>query len=269
MNKVIIVTGASTGIGKEITLLLAKKGHKVYALARRIELMEEFKKYGITPLKVDITEKKQIQQAIEFILNEQKHIDILINNAGYGYYDALEIGSIEQAKALFEVNLFGLMEITAAVLPSMRSQHFGKIINISSVVGKVSFPFMGWYSASKHAVEGLSDALRIELAPFGITVSIIEPGRVQSEFSQIAFEKSNIITDSPYKKYLQSFKKIVDTNPLPVDTPLSIANTVLHIINSKKPKTRYIPNIDGKIAIFFKKIFGDEFIDWFINTRMK
>lgn len=269
MNKVVIITGASSGIGKEIAICVAKLGYKVYGLARRIDIMEELKQYGITPLKVDITISSQIQQAIQQILEENSQIDILINNAGYGYYDALEMGDIEKAKQMFDVNVFGLIEMTKAVLPSMRSQYFGKIINISSVVGKVAFPYMGWYSASKHAVEGLSDALRLEVASFGISVSIIEPGRIKSEFGKVAFEHSDMTVDSAYKKQKLAFQEMIDNNPIPADTPSSIAKSVLEIINSPHPKTRYVPNLDGKIATFCKRFLGDWAIDWGIKRILK
>ncbi len=265
---VIVITGASAGIGKKTAIDLAQKGHKVYTLARRINLMEELKAFGILPIAVDITSKEQIQSAIDTILSQEKTIDVLINNAGYGFYSALEEDNIQQVKDMFDVNVFGLVEMTKAVLPTMRIQNSGTIINISSVVGKVAFPYMGWYSASKHAVEGLSDALRLELAPFNIKVVVIEPGRVESEFGKVAFEKSNIDVDSPYKDKKIDFQNLVDTNPIPSDKASSISHTVIKIVNSKNPKTRYVPNLDGKLAIFFKKWCGDKFIDNVIKFKL-
>ncbi len=265
---VIVITGASAGIGKQSAIDLAKKGHKVYALARRVNLMEDLKNFNITPISVDITSKEQIKIAVDTILAQEKTIDVLINNAGYGFYSALEEDNTKQAKDLFEVNVFGLMEMTKAVLPTMRQQNYGTIINISSVVGKVAFPYMGWYSASKHAVEGLSDALRLEVAPFNIKVTIIEPGRVESDFGKVAFDQSNIEGDSPYKDKKLAFQNLIDFNPIPPDKASSISNTILKIINSKNPKTRYVPNLDGKIATFCKKWFGDKVVDWGIRFKL-
>ncbi len=265
---IVIITGASAGIGKKTAIDLAQKGYKVYALARRLNLMEDLKEFGIVPIAVDVTSKKQIENAIDTILSQEKTIDVLINNAGYGFYSALEEDNIQQAKDMFEVNVFGLVEMTKSVLPTMRQQRSGIIINMSSVVGKVAFPYMGWYSASKHAVEGLSDSMRLELAPFNIKVVVIEPGRVESDFGKVAFEQSNIDVDSPYKDKKIDFQNIVDTNPIPSDKASSISNTVIKIITSKNPKTRYTPNLDGKLATFFKKWFGDKFIDSVIKFKL-
>ncbi len=265
---VIVVTGASVGIGKKIAIDLANKGHKVYALARRLHLLEDLKEFGISPIAMDVTSKPQIQNAIDTILSKETTIDVLVNNAGYGFYSALEEDNIPQARNLFDVNVFGLVEMTQAVLPTMRKQQHGTIINISSVVGKVAFPYMGWYSASKHAVEGLSDAMRLELAPLNIKVSIIEPGRVVSDFGKVAFEQSHIDDDSPYKDKKLAFQSIVDNNPIPPDKASSISHTVIKIINSKNPKTRYTPNLDSRLATFFKKWFGDGFVDWLIKLKL-
>ncbi len=268
MKKVILITGASAGIGKHTAIQLAQQGHTIYGLARSIELMDELKAFGINPIQLDVTSPQNIKQVIKEILTKESRIDVLINNAGYGFYESMEECSIEKAKELFDVNVFGLMQITQEVLPTMRNANAGTIINLSSVVGKVPFLFMGWYSASKFAVEGLSDALRLELKAFNIKVVVVEPGRVTSKFGDTALSLSNMDSASPYYKKMIDFQKLIEDNPLPSSSPDSISNTIIKIINSSNPKTRYCPNFDGKIAIFFKKWFGDKFIDFVIGSRL-
>ncbi|MGL4677379.1 MAG: SDR family NAD(P)-dependent oxidoreductase [Brevinema sp.] len=268
IKKVVLITGASSGIGYNIAITLARQGFQVYALARRTLLMENLKTENIIPMMLDITSSENIQSVVQEILAKEQKIDVLINNAGYGFYGALEEDPIQKGRDLFEVNLFGLMEMTQAVLPSMRQQKNGVIINISSVVGKVAFPYMGWYSASKFAVEGLSDALRLELKPFNTKVVLIEPGRVESEFGHRAFQLSDIQSDSPYQEKKVAFQHLVDTNPIPSDKSESISNTVLKILKTPNPHTRYLPNLDGKLAVFLKKWLGDKIIDWGISFRL-
>lgn len=174
-NKVILVTGASSGMGFEACKALAGQGHKVYGGARRVEKMEGLKDFGVTPLKLDVTNDTSCRDAIDTIIKNEGRIDVLINNAGYGSYGAIEDVTIEEAQRQFEVNLFGLARLTKAVLPHMRSQHSGTIINTSSMGGRLVSFLGGWYHATKYAVEAFSDALRMETKQFGINVAIIEP----------------------------------------------------------------------------------------------
>lgn len=268
MKKVIVITGASTGIGRNTAIKLAKLGHSVYGLSRNTELMEDLKAYGIFPMQVDITSPQNITQVIQSILTKESDIDVLINNAGYGFYESLEECPINKAKALFDINVFALMQMTQAVLPTMRNSKSGTIINISSVVGKVTLPFMGWYSATKHAVEGLSDSLRMELKAFNIKVVIVEPGRIRSKFGHTALSLSNLNPVSPYYKPMIKFQDLINNNPFPSAHPNSISNTIIKIINSSNPKARYSPNFDAKIILFLKKWFEDKFIDWLIGYRL-
>lgn len=148
--------------------------------------MEELKAFGIHPILLDVTSPQNIKQVIQEILTKESRIDVLINNAGYRFYESLEECTIEKAKKLFDVNIFGLMQITQEVLPTMRNANSGTIINLSSVIGKVPFVFMSRYSASKFAVEGLSDTLRLEFKAFNIKVVVVEPGRITSKFGHTA-----------------------------------------------------------------------------------
>ena len=170
MKKVIIVTGASSGIGKATALQLIKERHIVYGAARRVEKMQDLVSDGGKFIAMDVTNHNQVHSQIGKIIADEGKIDVLINNAGYAVYGPVEEINYEQAKRQFDVNLFGLAEVTKAVLPTMREHKSGTIINISSVGGKIYTPLGAWYHATKHALEGWSDCLRLELKQFGIDV---------------------------------------------------------------------------------------------------
>ena len=185
-QKVILVTGGSSGIGFEAAQRLARMGHKVYAAARRVELMAPLQADGVTPLPLDVTDDDSRRQCIDTILKAEGRIDVLVNNAGYGYFGAVENVSDAEARRQLEVNVFGLAAMCRLVLPHMRKQGSGRIVNTSSIAGLVVLPFGGWYHVSKYSVEALSDALRMELRPFGIDVAMIEPGGIKTDWGLIA-----------------------------------------------------------------------------------
>lgn len=188
-TKVILITGASSGIGRETAIYLAKNNYKVYGVARRVDKLEELNKLGIQTIAMDVTDEASIKNTIDTIIQKEGKIDVLVNNAGYGEYGAFEDVSIENAKYQMEVNVFGLARITQLVLPYMRQQKSGSIINVSSVGGKVSNPMGSWYHASKFAVEALSDSLRLEVKPFGINVVVIEPGGIKANGAALLLVK--------------------------------------------------------------------------------
>ena len=173
-QKIILITGASSGIGYGTALQLARKGHRVYAAARRMELMEPLRAEGIVTIRMDVTDNQSMSEAVQKILDMEGRIDVLVNNAGYGYFGAIENVTSEEAHRQMEVNVFGLAELCRLVLPAMRRQGYGRIINTSSIAGKLVMPFGGWYHVSKFSVEALSDALRIEMKPYGIDVVMID-----------------------------------------------------------------------------------------------
>ena len=186
MAKVILITGASSGIGFDAAEAFARQGHRVYAAARRVERMEPLKEFGVVPLRMDVTDDASMEAGVKTILEAEGRIDALVNNAGYGYFGAVENVSLEEARQQLEVNVFGLARLCQLVLPSMREQGSGRIVNISSVAGKAVLYFGGWYHVSKFSVEALSDALRMELKPFGIDVSMIEPVGIRTDWGVIA-----------------------------------------------------------------------------------
>lgn len=185
-KKVVLITGASSGIGYEAAQRLARRGCKVYAAARRMELMEPLRKEGIVPVRLDVCDQESMQQCVDTVLQAEGRIDVLVNNAGYGYFGAVENVSDAEARRQLEVNVFGLAAMCRLVIPVMRKQGSGRIVNTSSIAGLVVLPFGGWYHVSKYSVEALSDALRMELRPFGIEVSMVEPGGIKTDWGIIA-----------------------------------------------------------------------------------
>ncbi len=261
MKKVIIVTGASSGMGKEGALQLIKEGHIVYGAARRTEKMNDILKAGGKILKLDITNHESIKPSAELVFKNEGRIDVLWNNAGYSVTGAVEDVSYEDAKRQFEVNLFGLAEMTKAVLPYMRKQKSGTIINTSSVGGKIFSPLGAWYHASKHALEGWSDCLRLELKPFNISVSIIEPGGIATEFGDVMYQP--LLERSKGGVYEEFSKKVAETyqntytDTKRLSSPSVIGQVVLKIVNSKRPKTRYVTGYMSKTTIFLRWLLSD------------
>ena len=176
MKKVAIITGTSSGMGRATAMKLHQQGYQINGAARRRERMKNLEEEGIAVVSLDLTDYASIEAAVNTVIEKEGRIDVLVNNAGYGSYGSVEEVSIEEAKRQFEVNLFGLARITQLVLPIMRKQGSGRIVNISSMGGKIYTPFGAWYHATKFAVEGWSDCLRIELKQFGFDVVLVEPG---------------------------------------------------------------------------------------------
>ena len=185
-TKVILLTGASSGIGYDAAIALAARGHRVYAAARRMELMEPLRQHGIVPLPMDVTDEASMQQAVDRIVAEAGRIDVLVNNAGYGYYGPIESVPIGEARRQMEVNVFGLARLCQLVLPVMWAQGRGRIVNTASVAGHMVMLYGGWYHVSKYSVEALSDAMRMELHPLGIDVVMVEPGVIKTDWGLIA-----------------------------------------------------------------------------------
>jgi len=241
-EKVILITGASSGIGYDTALRLAGQGHRVYGAARREALLERLRDRGVIPVRMDVTDEISMIDGVNHIIDVEGRIDVLINNAGYGYMGAIENVSIAEARRQLEVNLFGLARLTQLVLPYMRKQHSGRIINTSSVAGKAVIMFGGWYNVSKYSVEAFSDALRMEVKPFGIDVSIIEPGGIKTDWGIIAadnLETSSVDTPYEYAGYkTASLLKLGYTSNF-LSKPEKVAKAISRAVNARRPKVRY------------------------------
>ncbi len=256
-QKVILVTGASSGIGYDVAQALALRGHKVYAAARRVEKMEPLKSNGIEVLPLDVTDEASMQQCVKTILDQEDRIDVLVNNAGYGYFGAVENVSMDEARRQLEVNLFGLARLSQLVLPTMRAQHSGRIINLSSVAGRTVIYFGGWYHVSKYSVEALSDAMRMELKPFGIDVVKIEPGAIKTDWGLIAADHlKESSAGTPYEqegtRWANAMRWGYSSRYL--SSPSVITRAILRAVESRRPRTRYCTGRFARLMLFFHAV---------------
>jgi short-subunit dehydrogenase len=250
-----LVTGASSGIGEETARELHKRGFTVYAAARRVERMAGLEAAGIRALKMDVTDDASVTKGIAQILEETGRIDVLVNNAGYGSYGSVEDVAISEAKYQFDVNIFGLARVTQLVLPHMREQRSGRIINISSIGGRIYEPLGGWYHATKFAVEGLSDAMRLELAPFGVKVVVIEPAGIRTEWAAIAADNlRKTSSDTAYAPQAAQAAAILELADKPAFSSAStvVAKKIAKAATVRHPRTRY-PTGKGAGMILFTR----------------
>lgn len=252
-----LVTGASSGIGREIAIRLAREGFHVIASARREERLKELSQNNpnIIPRPVDLLDSKEVEDFCREISDLSEPFSVLINNAGFAIRGAIEDVSIDSVKKMFEVNLFALIRLTQACLPGMRRLRRGTIVNISSMVGKFPFPMGGIYSATKHALEAISDALRMEVRPFGIRVITIRPGVIATEFNERANQLTGDIlerTDPDYKPIYQAYGEAMKRffSNVIIPGPELIANLVMKAILSDEPKISYTggPFIDELLS---------------------
>lgn len=253
-NKVILITGASSGIGYDAAETLAKQGHRVYAAARRLELMEPLKSLGVQVMRMDVTDEESMQEGVRTVIQSEGRIDVLVNNAGYGFFGAIETVPMEDARRQLEVNVFGLARLTQLVLPHMRKQGSGRIINTSSIAGKMVFYMGGWYNVTKYSVEAFSDALRMEMKPFGIDVVMIEPGAIKTDWGIIAAKHlKESSAGSAYEtvgtQWADNMDWFYKTNLL--SSPQVITKAISQAVNSRHPKARYCRgrfSIIGRLA---------------------
>ena len=271
-ESVALVTGASSGIGKATALRLATLGFTVYAAARRVERMSDLADHGIRVESLDVTDDGSMVAVVEKIVSEQGRIDVLVNNAGYGSYGAVEDVPIAEARRQFDVNVFGLARLTQLVLPHMRAQRDGYIVNISSMGGKIWEPLGGWYHAAKFAVEGLSDCLRAEVAEFGIKVVVVEPGSITSEWATISADNLEAIsTDTPYRnqaKLIAQGLRRSDTSFL-ASEPDVVAEAIGKAVQRAKPRTRYPVGGGARIFLFAQRVLTDRGFDRFIRLAYR
>ncbi|HAH31143.1 MAG TPA: short-chain dehydrogenase/reductase [Elusimicrobia bacterium] len=263
MSEIVLVTGASSGIGRAAVEMLLKEGYTVYAGARRMNKLRELEPLGAKVLQLDVTDELSLKNAVDTVFKAEGRIDMLINNAGYGAHGALEDVPMSEARRQFDVNVFGLGRLTQLVLPIMRAQGSGRIINISSIAGKISTPMGGWYHATKYAVESYSDTLRLEVGRFGIKVILVEPGPIKTEWDSVALANLSRYSGSgPYArladkmtgKFRAGYKKCAPG-------PDAVAAVILKALRSKWPAARYVVPFNAKAILFIKWLLPDRVLD--------
>ena len=271
-KKTALVTGASSGMGKEIAKRLISDGFQVYVAARQVDKMKDLTRLGAKALRMDISKDEDIQAAVGTILGEVDAVDVLVNNAGFGLYGPIEDVGIDEARYQFEVNLFGPARLTQLLLPAMRKKGSGTIVNITSMGGKIYTLLGGWYHATKHALEGWSDCLRLELAPFGIKVVVVEPGLIETAFGDVVAE--GLVKRSgngPYGKLTQAVAKATqDAYGRGRGTdPGVIAQVVSKAVRAKNPRTRYVAGKYARPMITIREWLGDRMFDRVIMSQMR
>jgi len=275
VSKAVLITGCSTGIGHATALRLQRAGHKVYATARKPETLADLKSAGCTALALDVNDEPSMQSAVRFVEEREGAVGVLINNAGYSQSGALETLPLERVRAQFETNVFGLLRLSQLVLPGMRRQRHGRIVNVGSVGGKLTFPGGGAYHAAKHAVEALSDALRWEVAGFGVDVVLIEPGFIRTSFAEAA--QREMIATRPGDAYA-GFNAAVEkaTREVYEKPPWSwfggeadsVARAIERAVTARRPKTRYKVTPSAHMLLASRALMTDRLWDLFLRTNL-
>lgn len=257
-------------MGKDFAKELLKDGHTVYAAARRVEKMSDLQTMGIKVMAMDVTNDESMVKGVGSIIANEGRIDVLINNAGFGSYGAIEDVAIADARYQLEVNVFGAARLIQLVLPYMREQRFGRIINISSIGGKFATPLGGWYHASKFALEGLSDSLRNEVKQFGIDVVVIEPGGVKSEWADIAMDNAvKVSGDGVYQTMARKFAHLGKTQGHRASEPEVITKLIRKAIEGKQPQTRYAAGFMAKPLLLLRRMLPDRIFDKLLMSQLK
>ncbi|MEV0798178.1 oxidoreductase [Kribbella sp. NPDC050281] len=266
--RIALVTGASSGIGEATARKLHALGYVVYGAARRVDRMEKLAADGIRTIAMDVTDDDSLRTGVDRILSETGRIDVLVNNAGYGSYGAVEEVPLDEARYQFEVNVFGAARLIQLVLPGMRAQRSGTIVNISSMGGRIYTPLGGWYHGTKFALEALSDCLRLEAKPFGIDVVVIEPGSIQTEWGDIAASNlRKVSADGPYAERADAMATSMssEANARRNSPPTVIADAIGKAVTARRPRTRYTAGFAAKPLITLRRVLPDRAFDALIS----
>lgn len=274
-KRVALVTGGSSGIGEDAARRFREAGFEVYAVARRVDRMAGLEADGVHVFAMDVTDDDSMVAGVERVMAEQGRIDVLVNNAGYGSYGAVEDVPIDEGRRQFEVNVFGLARLTQLVTPHMRAAYEkdgtrGRIINISSIGGKFYEPFGAWYHATKFAVEGFSDSLRIELAPYGIDVVIIEPGPIRTEWNEIS--RDSLVAQSKGGPYEDNARKVgrvlkrADTSRLMSSGPDVVARKIVKAALVNTPRARYPVGKGAGSIVRARRLLPDAAFDYVVKA---
>jgi len=274
VSKAVLITGCSTGIGRATAERLADRGHTVYATARRPESIADLEAKGCKTLALDVTDEASMAAAVAAVEQAEGAVGALVNNAGYSQSGAIEDVSMDSVRRQFETNVFGLMRMCQLVLPGMRRQGSGRIVNISSMGGKLVFPGGGVYHATKHAVEALSDALRFEVRNFGIGVSIVEPGLIKTEFAHAAATAidEGTTSDGPYASFNREVaEKTIEAYEGPMAKlaagPEAVAKAIERAITSRRPKPRYMVTAGARVLLATRRALPDRGWDAMMRSQ--
>lgn len=266
---VALVTGASSGIGAATARTLQSLGHVVHGAARRTDRLADLETEGIHPLALDVTDEASLQAGVAAVLEHSGRIDVLVNNAGYGSYGAIEDVDPAEAQRQFDVNVFGAMRLTQLVLPHMRARRSGTVVNISSMGGRFHTPLGGWYHATKFALEALSDALRVEVAPFGIDVVVIEPGGIATEWADIAADHLEETSGSgPYADQAAAVSQTLRRSTDRDSSPQVVADAIARAVSAQRPRTRYAVGFGAKPLIAARRVLPDRAFDALVSRAM-
>ncbi len=264
-SKAVLITGCSSGIGRATALRLAGSGWTVYATARRPETIDDLKDAGCRTLALDVTDETSMQAAVAEVEREHGAVGVLVNNAGYSQSGAIETVPVEAMRRQFETNVFGLVRLTQLVLPKMRAQRWGKIVNIGSMGGLLTFPGGGHYHATKHALEAISDALRFEVRGFGVDVVLLEPGLITTEFGEAATASMADVSsssDDPYARFnatVGAITKGAYDGPMRMlgAGPDRVAKVIERAITRRRPPARITITPSAKLSILTRRLLPD------------
>jgi NAD(P)-dependent dehydrogenase (short-subunit alcohol dehydrogenase family) len=273
-SKTILITGATAGIGRHTALYLARRGHRVIATGRNEKALADLKAAAngsVETVRLDVTSKESIADAKTAVdaLTGGRGIDVLVNNAGYGVLGPTALITDEDVRAQYETNVFGLMAVTRAFITQMMNRGSGRIVNVSSVGGRITLPLFGVYNSTKYAVESLSDALRVELAPFGIQVSLVEPGYIATNFTERSLQEvSKYQTpDSPYAPVLARIDQLTKAVDKTAVGPQTVARAIERAATSRRPSARYVAPGYNALGIFFMRLMPTSWLD-FVMGRL-
>ena len=274
-KRIALITGATAGIGRHAALYLAARGFRVIATGRNAEALAELgveAEGDLTPLRLDVTDQASIDSAVEVVerITNGHGIDVLVNNAGYGDIAPMETTTDKDLRAVFDTNVFGLMAVTRAFLPRMRERGAGRIVNVSSLGGLFTLPLFGAYNATKHAVESMSDAMRIELRPFGIEVSLIEPGPIRTKFSTTSLKSVERYQDgSPYAPVLQRFADLTRRTDRMAPGPRATSRAIHHAAASRWPRSRYKMTLSSRLTVAFLRAIPTRWSDAILRRVLR
>ena len=273
ISKAVLITGCSTGIGRATALHLAKSGYTVFATARRVEAIADLAGQGCTVLPLDVCDESSMRAAVAQVESAAGAVGVLVNNAGYGSEGPVEEVPMEEVRRQFETNVFGLLRLTQLCLPGMRRQRWGKVVNLSSMGGRMTLPGGGVYHATKYAVEALSDAMRFEVGGFGVDVVVVEPGAIRTEFGNTAIARVDALGGSgDYAAFRDALKtNIRDAYEGRMAAlaagPEAVAAVIARAIEARRPRTRYVITAGARVLLGLRRWLPDRAFDAFLRTQ--